>query len=513
MVIGVDAADALLIEKWMGMGRLPTFARLASKGVSVSLDNSLRTLPGAIWPELATGRSCGRVPLYFHPGQIRTGEATPRPIEPGEVNPEDYFWVKACRAGRRVAVIDMPQTVLVRGLTGFLQVTEWGLHDRCFEIASEPRGLLEELRARHGSHPVESCDSHGACATGYQRLLDGLVEGARRKTDLLLDILARERWDLFACCFGESHCVGHQFWHFLDPSHPRHEANAPFHDAIQTLYSLIDAGIARLLEAAGPDARVLVVTSHGMGPYTGGPNLLPEVLRRMCLAAPTNASAGRAAGWLYRTLPEGLKRTLKRHLGKAVAEKARDLAGYRPFGLELPGTRAVALNNNRCGAIRLNLKGREPHGRVESGPEAQMLLARIRAKLQGLRDPTSGQPIVVSVATADEAFGPDHDPDIPDLIVEFRTDLGILDACISDSLGRIESPLYNPAMPRTGDHTPSSRLWALGPDITTSADLCQANVLDLAPTVLDLLGVAPSGPCDGRPLPLRAGGVIAPSVA
>ena len=111
LVIGLDAAEATLIETWASEGALPTFARLKADGLVYCLDNPLETLPGAIWSELVSGRSCGQVPLYFHPRQLHTGEAAYRPIEAGEVDADDYYWIQASRAGRRVAVVDMPQTV------------------------------------------------------------------------------------------------------------------------------------------------------------------------------------------------------------------------------------------------------------------------------------------------------------------------------------------------------------------------------------------------------------------
>ena len=63
LAIGLDAAEATLIERWAEEGWLPAVARLGADGTSWDLANSLETLPGAIWPEITSGRSCGQVPL------------------------------------------------------------------------------------------------------------------------------------------------------------------------------------------------------------------------------------------------------------------------------------------------------------------------------------------------------------------------------------------------------------------------------------------------------------------
>ena len=72
LVIGLDAAEATLLERWSSEGRLRTIAALTERGSTWRLGNPLETLPGAIWPEITTGRSAGRVAQFFHPDQLHT---------------------------------------------------------------------------------------------------------------------------------------------------------------------------------------------------------------------------------------------------------------------------------------------------------------------------------------------------------------------------------------------------------------------------------------------------------
>jgi predicted AlkP superfamily phosphohydrolase/phosphomutase len=508
IVIGLDAAEATLIDRWAGDGHLATFAGLEARGSVSRLGNPLETLPGAVWPELTSGRSCGKVPLYFHPRQLRSGEARVRPVTAAEVDPRDYYWSHASRAGRRVAVVDQPQTVRMPGLNG-IQLFEWGAHDRHFLTSSDPPALLDDLRSRHGDHPIRSCDRHGRTRAGYNRLLADLLDAVERKSGLLLELLQRERWDLFACAYSEPHCVGHQFWHFLDPRHPAHDPSAPDHlrHAIRAVYERIDAGIGALIRAAGPDAIVLVVASHGMGLNTGGPQLLPEILVRLGLGSGgiTSFAAGvRRWQTAVSHLPRPVQPLLRRIASSSLAKRVQGPTGCLLDPLESPRTRAVTLSNNRCGAIRLNLKGREPFGAVEPGGEAADVLAEIRRELLALRDPASGEPIVTRVVTARDAFGPDHHPDLPDLLVVFRDDLGPLQACASERLGIVEVPNFHPNIPRSGNHTTHSRLWAVGPGVAPGP-APEGNVLDVPPTILRLLDVPLPPGLDGRPLPWLTG--------
>lgn len=140
--------DADVVERWASEGRMPHFARLAERGTRLRLENSLETLPGAIWPELMTGRSAGQVPLYYHPQQLKTGEAKARAVRADEINWQDFYWVRASDAGYRVAAIDMCQSVLAPNLNG-IQLIKWGVHDRNFQTASDPPDLIDAFIARY----------------------------------------------------------------------------------------------------------------------------------------------------------------------------------------------------------------------------------------------------------------------------------------------------------------------------------------------------------------------------
>lgn len=508
LVIGFDACEASLVHRWAAEGKLPNFAALARASRMFQLDNPMETLPGAIWPEIHTGCSSGKIGHFYIPNQLHTGEAVLRAVKPDDIDPEFYYWTKASRAGKRVAVIDPVQAVAARGIDG-VQLIEWGLHDRTFEISSEPPQLLEDIRAAYGDHPIRSCDLHGQTPEGYRRLLQGLLYGVRTKAQFSADILAREAWDIFSVTYSESHCAGHQFWHFIDPRHPWHDPNAPgeFRHALLDVYKAIDDALPATLASAGPDASVFAIFSHGIDLYYDGPQLLPEVLARLGLAGGGMGWAGR---WVRRLrtrvtyLPRPLKAMIKRVARTRALAAPAAAAGCAVDPFASPKTRAAFVNNNRCGGIRLNLRGREPFGSVEPGSEATALLEMLRRELLALRDPKSGEAIIVRVQTSSELFGSDHHPDLPDLICLFRTDLGMLERCESPAVGRVHAPVYHPHAPRSGDHTVNSQLWASGPDVVATREMGCGNVLDIAPTILAALDVTLPEWLDGRPLPVSA---------
>lgn len=500
LVIGLDAAESTLVERWVSEGHLPALAELYESGATFRLDNCWRSLPTAVWPELTAGRSPGKIGLFFPPRQLHTGEVEPRRVEAGEVDPT-AFWTLASAAGKRVAAIDLPWTVAPDDLNGVF-LCEWGTHDRWFGTSCIPSGLVEELRHRHGDYPIRFCDDdYGGTTAERERLAVDLLEAVDHEARVLLDLLEREHWDLFACVFGQFQCVGHNFWRYLDTADRTSET---LRRAMLDVYRRADQAIGALRAAAGPEAVSVVFASHGMGPLVGGPQLLPEVLVRLG----AGSGAGVAASVRSR-LPLGVRSALRRLVPGGIRHRLQTAAGSLPAPLGTPATRAAAFPADINGYVRLNLRGRDPYGSVEPGAEADKELRELREAFLELEHPDSGERIVAHVLTAEEAFGSEHHPDVPDLMVSFRTDLGTLDHCVSDRVGHVRVPVR--IANRSGDHTRDARLWLAGGGIEPLPTEASAHALDVAPTILTLLGVPVAAGLDGGSLVQRDGEGVRPA--
>ncbi len=511
LFVGFDAAGAPLLERWAKAGDLPNLARLRREATSIALDSPMETLPGAIWSEIPQGRPCHVEGQFFHFGQAFPEEGKIRRLREDDIDPEHYLWADCSRAGLRCAVADLPFQAFVPDFNG-VQIREWALHDLWLGPKSDPEPLFEELNARFGPIPMheQRCDNL-VHSNGRAALLEALMARARCKTEMLVHLLEREDWDLFYCVYSESHCAGHQFWPAPQWNwHGRTGLERGAKDnwaALREVYRELDAGLGRLLDAAGPEAKVVVLASHGIGPYVGGPQLLPEFLIRLGLSAgpdtPTRRSLRRAIGILRQT-PPGLKRLayrLRRWPGLAWLDRQAGTAGVGSDekALGSPVCKALTVANNRCGAIRLNLQGRDRHGIVPP-EEAGALMDFIERELLALTDPKSGRRLVLRVDRADDLFGSERSPMVPDLIVVFRSDLGNIEAFESPSIGRFRYRLHKSAYKRMGDHTPDSHAWIKAPGFPVGLEGARGNVLDLAPTILSLLDVPVPGDMTGTAL-------------
>lgn len=505
VVIGLDAADGHLLRRLANEGHLPTFARLLASGLVAPITTPPAVLEGGNWPTLLTSASpATHAMISFQAMKPGTYEIE-NPMYADRL-PSPPFWTHLSRAGKRVAVIDVPFARPLEGLNG-VQITNWGVHDGwSWRRSSMPPRLVDDVVARFGDHPVHHCDAENRSLEGYEDLRTRLLAGVQRKTMLLRHFLAQEDWDFFMGVFSESHCAGHQFWHFGDPSHPRHDPAAPatLQFAICDVYRAIDAGLGAILDDLGPDASVLVLLSHGMGPFYSGSHLLDAVLDRLGYGAPPEAPgfpgkdsyANRGVHgvmWsLRRLLPRNLRHTLRSWFPGPLGA-LWNLTHPVP-NLWKPGMRAWAVpSNNMTGAIRINLKGREPFGAVAPGPEYEKICEVLIAALTELENPATGRPAVQWVRRTRDLYDGPRLNALPDLFVEWQHEAPIT-ALRSPRIGTVSGVL---TADRTGDHWQQGLLLAHGP-IFRHGEIDAIRTQDVAPTLLELLEVPVPPQYEGR---------------
>ena len=279
--------------------------------------------------------------------------------------------------------------------------------------------------------------------------------------------------------FKESHCIGHQCWHLLDETHPRynHELAKRLSNPIKRVYQALDTAIGHVLTLVGPEANVIVFSDLGMGSNYTGENLLDAILLRL---ESSMSPLWRRSYFTVKRFEDEVRTWLFRHNNWS-------LRSYRTaFQLE---------HNEMSGAIRINLKGREPHGRIQIGKELEEFYACLTQDLLDLINSDTGTPIVDQVLRTDAVFDGEHRDCLPDLFAVWRRDAPIR-AMASPKIGelRAESPQY-----RTGNHVANGIYIGYGPSVYAEKQPCPASIMDIGPTIAALLETPLPG-TDGKPL-------------
>lgn len=492
LVIGMDAADPALLRAWAADGTLPNIRALMDHGLVGDTRSLDGFFVGSTWPSLYTGVSPGRhgfhYQLQIEPGTYRYHERAA-----GAFVKSPPLWTTLSRAGRRVAILDVPLSRIDPELNG-IQIVEWGGHDALFPFQTIPPDLADRIAAVAGHHPLRhACDAIRRSPKDYRDFIEHLVRGARARTALTTHLLGDEPWDLVFQVFTESHCAGHQGWHLHATDHPGHDpaVRAVTGDPLRVVYSAIDTGIGELVQAAG-NATVILVAAHGMSHWFGANFLLQEILFRLGVSVrPAEEQSSREIPSLVRT---GWRR-LRNRLPALLRPRRSSLPS---LGVDPERSRCFMVRNGLAtGGIRLNLVGREPRGLLERGPDADRFVSELVAALEEIIDDRTGRPVIKRILRTSDLYSGGSLDELPDLLLDWDDQIPTGSTQIAGGAAasvRVRSPRIGVVegvnkFGRTGEHRIGGLLVAHGPGIRPGLLGRTVSIMDLAPTIAALLGV------------------------
>ncbi len=498
LFIGLDSAEPELIREWIDSGDLPFLGSLVESGVWCDVPNLPGFGNGAYWPSMYTGTNPGRHGRYKYL-QLRPGTYQDYLFCEDTDLGRAPFWDLLSRRGKRVASIDMVDVPLTKNITG-LQLVEWTTHVRSHKPRSWPPEAIAEITERYGEDPFRGkSDFRSESPEDFRRFLKACLDRIEVKTRMTCDYLKSDRWDMFLTVFADPHDIGHTCWHVHDKSHPDHDPSLAREvgDPIKEVYVALDAAAARVAEAAGPEATLFVMGGPGMGPNYTATDLLDDILRKW-EKRPASAKARATKNLIAmarRVVPLDLRKRLRTLLNQSGVS-LNDRAGRLCFALT---------HNDGSGAVRFNLKGRDPQGRIEPGAQYQQLRDEIERDLLQLINVDTGEPAVERVERVAELCDGERLGELPDLLVVWaRTDP--IRAVTSPRIGEVRRAGM---LERTGDHTQDGFLIARGAGIAPGRLDRPVAVTAIAPTVAAMLGVA-MPEADSGPIPELA---AAPEIA
>ncbi|HKR80079.1 MAG TPA: alkaline phosphatase family protein, partial [Nitrospira sp.] len=505
LLIGLDAMEWNLVERWAAEGKLPTFQRLLKEGLHGKLKTTSAQLPDTVWASICTGANPGKFEKYFY-AQYDPGSGNLETV-PDDAIHGVPFWKYLSESGKRVSIVDVPKFSLSQGVN-VLHLTNWGAHATKTARASSPESLLGDIDRLFGRHPVGDCDAVDEKPGALRDLRQRILAGVRSHGELFRWLMEKEQWDIFFAGFSAPHCIGHHFWHYMDPGHPRHNPLDPhkLNDTIEVIYRALDDEIAEMLALAGNNIQCLIMAGHGMGPLYHASWNLNEILDLLGYgqASKRNLTAqksrqARANPWrlLKMVLPGKVQYAIKEALPKRLQDELifRWYAGDRNWA----GRRAFAIpNNDSVGAIRINVVGRDRYGVVQPGEEYERVCHEIADALYEIIDPESGRNVVKYVTFTHQEFQGPYLHRLPDLTVLWDQSFH-WDSVQSARLGTLRLRRQDA---RSGSHTPHGFLLMHGLRVPAGRAVYGCSIYDIAPTVLQLAGVPIPSHMDGNPLDL-----------
>lgn len=506
LLIGLDSADAELVERWCDAGDLPAIASLRKQGAWGRLATSADAMHVSAWPTVYTGASPGQHGLY-HAYQVKPHELGVYRTRPQECALPP-FWQYLDRAGRRCIVFDAFMDHRIKGFRG-TQILEYGTWTWFGEPGSTPRQLLRQLVRQVGPYPAPE-HLHVLSVPDAVDFRDKLVQGAAVKGEAVRWLLRQHPWDMAFVTFGEPHGAGHYLWHAGDPVHPASRdydtTGAP--NALRDVYMAVDRAIGSILDTLDDDTTVAVFSGDGMGPNYSACHHVPDLLARLGWLSRVSQGSGNNTGsgpnkrkglasQLRGMIPLGARQLVTRCMPRSL--HYRMSMKWVNDAIDWDHSRVFCIPNANEAYLRLNLRGREPRGIVDPGGEASDLLAELRAELGALINPDNRRAAPDRVVASAECFPGSQLDRLPDIAVPWNIDAQVLGRISSPRAGLIEGLAgYQTGACYTGNHRPNAFIVARGPGVAEGVNLPRYDIRDIAPTVLSLLGVDAPAQFEGQ---------------
>lgn len=518
IVIGLDGGTLRLLKPWMDQGLLPHLKQIEASGFSASLHSTIPPVTIPAWPCFMTGKNPGKhgVHFFFRP---KPGSYEEIPVNSTSLD-ASTLWELLSRDGHRVAVLNVPGTYPPQQVNGVL-IGDLKL-DAEHAPMTYPANLLADIEQRFGPYRL-AIETPAALLANQSRLnIDYFLRECREILDYKCHVAAwlmdRYAFDFVMLHLLETDRLQHWLWNLLDPTHPKHDPAMArrYYDPILTFYRTLDDHIGTLRHKAGPTATLIVMSDHGFGPGQRAVDLATWLLQEGYLAIKnTPLSQLKYRLWQQGWTPGMLARFFLTHLTntrlsqrvitriskwalargrpRAVNRLRQTISPIFLSGHDIDWTRTKAYCLRGPGQIRINLKDREPQGIVQRGAEYEALTQEIAEKLSQLRDPETNQPINGQVYIKEQVYRGKHLDALPDItfvplesgysavnLVDFKSNRIVLDDILA-----------------TGIHRSDGLLMASGPAIRQGAKLAHATLMDLAPTILYLMGSEIPGDMDG----------------
>jgi predicted AlkP superfamily phosphohydrolase/phosphomutase len=546
IAIGLDSAEPLVLETWMAQGYLKNLSQLRQWGTYGRLNNFVEycnkpietSSTERLWVMFLTGCLPHKTGGWESVKYDEKTYGITHGIINGGYDFQEYSPFYALGDDYRVAVFDAPSTVLSERVNG-LQILGWGGHAPHTPSHSLPPEILPTLIGKYGKNPVLHKDYGYWWDRAYlDRMQESIKISVERRVAICRDLLKQEKWDLFLTIFGDTHTAGHDFWHFSQPDHPfylEQKKEVAGSDPMLSAFEEVDRAIGEILASVPEDAYVLVFSVHGMGSNATDTlcmAFLPELLYRFNFPGKAAIASGKLGVtppppithpirktwtgqiWQLKYESNPIKRLLRRW---APSKLDKFLDSQSPFDLVSPyklreqssalywnptmwyqplwsQMKAFAIPGFSDGCIRINLKGREPNGIVEPS-EYDALCNELTEKFSRLTDGRTGKPLVKQVVRTRYSAS-DCRPNLPDADLVVLWHEQPTDVVDSPDFGRIGPLTYY----RTGGHRSQGFLLAKGEGITPGSNLGEAEVVDLAPTILELMGAEIPAYLDGKPV-------------
>ncbi len=472
--IGLDGATFTVLDPLMDKGVMPNLRDLIQRGTRGTLRSIIPPLTPPAWTSMMTGKRPGQHGVFdFFQKESRDSEyfqfSNSQSVQSATI------WSLASANDKRIISLNFPLMFPPPELNGSVVPGGW-IPWKQLRLGCYPPGLFDRLKEL----PSFSAQELAFDMTLEAKAIEGCEENEyadwirlheRRENrwyDVLDYLVRTEPAELIGIMFDGVDKLQHLCWRFLDPAYI--PANpTPWETEIiglcEDYFRRLDLNIKHIVDLGGPGATIVLGSDHGFGP---------------------TEDIFFVNSWLEQ---EGFL-AWSDEWNTPVDD--RPMVGFgqmtrHVYQMDWNRTRAYAATPSSQG---IHIVSRRPDGSAVSADEYRATRDELIHRLQQLRNPRTGLPVVERTWTKEEAFSGPFDEIAPDVTLTLAPKGAI-------SILRSASIFVQMAEPK-GNHRWDGIFIAAGPTIKSGHSVDELSLLDLTPLILYSLGIPVPKDVTGR---------------
>jgi len=453
VMLGISGLNPDLVEKWIGV--LPVLKNMQEQGAWGRLESTMPPLSPAAWISAFSGRNAGAFGVWGK--RSRTTHSYTLDEKPGSEEIDSRvrpLYRILTKLGQRVGAVDLPWAYPVPKIPGGYCIGG-SPPGEMSGAQTQPEGFMKEVKSAVCGYGGPPTSFSGRRSTVDKTALFTQMKSMDEKRFAVVKYLVQEKkCDVVMAVIDGAEMVSHLFLRDADSGHPFHDPKSSDGSKLQEYYRFIDEQAGKVKSTLDDDTVLCLFSVSAVQRLVGIIHLNE---------------------WL---IEKGYLRL------KEYPEKPRPLDA-----VQVDWSRTKAWAMGETGQIYLNLKGRENQGVLEPVERGRLLDRLIRDL--GDIGTVNGKPIPAGALRGDDLYFGRFVEYGPDLFLDidggrWRTDQRV-------GFGRGE--IVNTRCVEEETQEGLGRFGYIcmsGSDFPAAGELEPVSILDIAPTVIDILNLRPA---------------------
>jgi len=479
-VIGWDSATFEIINPLIRSGVLPNIAQLMQTGKFGTLKSTIHPISPTAWSSFITGVNPGKHGIYNFVGFDT--ESNFQFANGGAIKSKS-LWSYLSQADKKSLIVNVPMTYPPEEINGLIiSGMDSPNSDQPYTF---PVSLARSIKEKYPNYRNEVKVKRKLWSRKrdfLENYIDELCEMTAIHSSIVCDQLSTNSFDFLSVVFTATDRIQHVLGKLI--------GNVSPNDGIGKVYQACDQALGQILNNLEGDWNILLMSDHGSAPYSRVFELNTWLEQNK---------------WIqFKQTKTGLfqRFTNQRWWISTAIRRYLKLNSFDNKYLDrIEWSKTKAFSMGAFGCIFINTTKRFPKGLI-SETDRESVRNTLINNLLSLIDPSTGKEVIKRIYKSEELYSGPFVTLGPDLIIETTEDYFIRNN-LDHTQGQLfynSGPYQNRSLNHTGKHTRNGILIAKGPLFSPNKIHNDAEIIDLAPTILYLFGLLIPKGLDGEVL-------------